>query len=114
MFKTSDRVKTGLESSKQHTSCHGDDEGCTASRHCPLCRFAAGARPCRRRSDHVWALWAAYPNLSGGVEDGQSRLLTNNGGGHSPLLSEPLPLADLIPGFDMLTIVGAYSRAGTP
>jgi tripartite-type tricarboxylate transporter receptor subunit TctC len=64
--------------------------------------------------NHVQALWAAYPSLKGGVERGEIRLLANNGLGHSPLLPELPPLADLIPGFDMVTVIGIYGRVGTP
>jgi tripartite-type tricarboxylate transporter receptor subunit TctC len=64
--------------------------------------------------NHVQALWASYPNLRGGVERGEIRLLANNGLGHSPLLPELPPLADLIPGFDMVSIIGVYGRVGTP
>jgi tripartite-type tricarboxylate transporter receptor subunit TctC len=64
--------------------------------------------------NHVQALWAAYPSLKGGVERGEIRLLANNGLGHSPLLPELPPLADLIPGFDMVTVIGMYGRVGTP
>lgn len=64
--------------------------------------------------NHVQALWASYPNLKGGVERAEIRLLANNGLGHSPLLPELPPLADLIPGFDMVSIIGIYGRTGTP
>ena len=64
--------------------------------------------------NHVQALWASYPNLKGGVERGEIRLLANNGLGHSPLLPELPPLADLIPGLDMVSVIGAWARAGTP
>ena len=45
--------------------------------------------------NHVQALWAAYPSLKGAVERGDIRLLAHNGLGHSPLLPELPPLADL-------------------
>jgi tripartite-type tricarboxylate transporter receptor subunit TctC len=64
--------------------------------------------------NHVQALWAAYPSLKGAVERGDIRLLANNGLKRSPLLPELPPLADLIPGFDMVTNIGVYGRAGTP
>jgi tripartite-type tricarboxylate transporter receptor subunit TctC len=62
--------------------------------------------------NHVQALWAAYPSLKGAVERGDIRLLAHNGLGHSPLLPELPPLADLVPGFDMVTNIGVYGRAG--
>ena len=64
--------------------------------------------------NHVQALWAAYPSLKGAVERGDIRLLANNGLKRSPLLPELPPLADLIPGFDMVTNIGVYGRAGMP
>lgn len=64
--------------------------------------------------NHVQALWAAYPSLKGAVERGDVRLLAHNGLGHSPLLPELPPLADLVPGFDMVTNIGVYGRAGIP
>jgi tripartite-type tricarboxylate transporter receptor subunit TctC len=64
--------------------------------------------------NHVQVLWASYPNLKAGVGGGQIRLLANNGLGHSPLLPELPPLADIIPGFDMVSVIGVYGRADTP
>jgi tripartite-type tricarboxylate transporter receptor subunit TctC len=64
--------------------------------------------------NHVQVLWASYPNLKAGVESGRIRLLANNGLGHSPLLPGLPPLADIIPGFDMVSVIGIYGRAGTP
>jgi tripartite-type tricarboxylate transporter receptor subunit TctC len=64
--------------------------------------------------NHVQVLWASYPNLKAGVEAGKIRLLANNGLGRSPLLPEVPALADIIPGFDMVSVIGVYGRAGTP
>lgn len=64
--------------------------------------------------DHVQVLWASYPNLKGAHEDGRIRLLANNGTGRSPLLPDLPPLADVIPGFDLVTPIGIFARAGTP
>lgn len=64
--------------------------------------------------NHVQVLWASYPNLKAGVERGEIRLLANNGLGHSPLLPELPPLADIIPGFDMVSVIGLYGRHDTP
>ena len=63
---------------------------------------------------HVQVLWASYPNLKAGVEGGLIRLLANNGLGRSPLLPDLPPLADVIPGFDLVSAIGVYARAGTP
>ena len=64
--------------------------------------------------NHVQVLWASYPNLKAGVEGGLIRLLANNGLGRSPLLPELPPLADIIPGFDLVSGIGVYARADTP
>jgi tripartite-type tricarboxylate transporter receptor subunit TctC len=64
--------------------------------------------------NHVQVLWASYPNLKAGVEGGNIRLLANNGLGRSPLLPELPPLAEIIPGFDMVSVIGVYGRVGTP
>jgi tripartite-type tricarboxylate transporter receptor subunit TctC len=63
---------------------------------------------------HIQVLWASYPNLKAAVEGGRIKLLANNGAGRSPLLPELPPLADLIPGFDLVTPIGIFARAGTP
>ena len=63
---------------------------------------------------HVQVLWASYPNLKAGVEGGLIRLLANNGLGRSPLLPDLPPVADLIPGFDLVSVIGVYARADTP
>jgi tripartite-type tricarboxylate transporter receptor subunit TctC len=64
--------------------------------------------------NHVQVLWASYPNLKAGVEGGKIKLLANNGLGRSPLLPELPPLADIIPGFDMVSVIGLYGRSDTP
>jgi tripartite-type tricarboxylate transporter receptor subunit TctC len=63
---------------------------------------------------HVQVLWASYPNLKAGVEGALIRLLANNGAGRSPLLPELPPVADIIPGFDLVSVIGVYARADTP
>lgn len=63
---------------------------------------------------HVQVLWASYPNLKAGVESGKIRLLANNGLGRSPLLPDLPPLADIIPGFDMVSGIGLYGRFDVP
>lgn len=63
---------------------------------------------------HIQVLWAAYPSLKAGVESGRIRLLANNGSGRSPLLPELPPLADIIPGFDLVTPIGLYGRHDMP
>jgi tripartite-type tricarboxylate transporter receptor subunit TctC len=63
---------------------------------------------------HVQVLWASYPNLKAGVEGGLIRLIANNGLGRSPLLPELPPVADMIPGFDLVSVIGLYARHDTP
>jgi tripartite-type tricarboxylate transporter receptor subunit TctC len=63
---------------------------------------------------HVQVLWASYPNLKAGVESGKIRLLANNGLGRSPLLPDLPPLADIVPGFDMVSGIGLYGRFDMP
>lgn len=63
---------------------------------------------------HVQVLWASYPNLKAGVEGGLIRLLANNGLGRSPLLPELPPVADTIPGFDLVSVIGLYGRHDLP
>jgi tripartite-type tricarboxylate transporter receptor subunit TctC len=63
---------------------------------------------------HVQVLWASYPNLKAGVEGGLIRLLANNGLGRSPLLPDLPPVADVIPGFDLVSVIGLYGRHDLP
>jgi tripartite-type tricarboxylate transporter receptor subunit TctC len=53
-------------------------------------------------------------NLKAGVESGKIRPLASNGLSRSPLLPELPPLADIVPGFDMVSVIGIYGRSGTP
>src|SRR5262245_9275560 len=64
--------------------------------------------------NHVQVLWASYPNLKAAVESGRIRLIANNGLGRSPILPDVPPLADVIPGFDLVSAIGIYARRGTP
>jgi tripartite-type tricarboxylate transporter receptor subunit TctC len=63
---------------------------------------------------HVQALFSAYPSLKGAVESNRVRLLATNGAQRSPLAPELPPIADVIPAFDLITLIGVYARAGTP
>lgn len=63
---------------------------------------------------HVQALFSAYPALRGAIETKRVRLLATNAAQRSPLAPELPPLADLIPGFDLITLIGMYARTGTP
>jgi tripartite-type tricarboxylate transporter receptor subunit TctC len=63
---------------------------------------------------HVQALFSAYPSLKGAVETNRVKLLATNGAQRSPLAPDVPSLAEVIPGFDLITLIGAYARAGTP
>ena len=63
---------------------------------------------------HVQVLFSAYPSLKGAAETNRVRLIATNSAQRSPLAPDVPPLADVIPGFDLITLIGAYGRAGTP
>jgi tripartite-type tricarboxylate transporter receptor subunit TctC len=63
---------------------------------------------------HVQVLFSAYPSLKGAVESNRVKLLATNGAERSPLAPGVPPLADVIPGFDLITMIGMYARADTP
>ena len=59
-------------------------------------------------------LFSAYPSLKGAVETNRVKLIATNGAQRSPLAPDVPSLAEVIPGFDLITLIGAYARAGTP
>lgn len=63
---------------------------------------------------HVQALFSAYPALRGAIETNRVRLVATNAAQRSPLAPDVPPLADVIPGFDLITLIGMYARTGTP
>jgi tripartite-type tricarboxylate transporter receptor subunit TctC len=63
---------------------------------------------------HVQVLFSAYPSLKGAVETNRVRLLATNGAQRSPLAPDVPSLAEVIPGFDLITLIGIYARTGTP
>ena len=63
---------------------------------------------------HVQALFSAYPSLRGAIETNHVRLLATSGRQRSPLALDVPALADVIPGFDLITLIGIYARIGTP
>lgn len=63
---------------------------------------------------HVQALFSAYPSLKGAVESNRVKLLATNGAQRSPLAPDVPSLAEVIPGFDLITLIGVYARTGTP
>jgi len=62
---------------------------------------------------HVQALFSAYPSLKGAVESNRVRLLATNGAQRSALAPDVPALAEVIPGFDLITLIGIYARTGT-
>ena len=62
---------------------------------------------------HVQVLFSAYPSLKGAVETNRVRLIATNSAQRSPLAPEVPPLADVIPGFDLTTLIGVFARSGT-
>jgi tripartite-type tricarboxylate transporter receptor subunit TctC len=63
---------------------------------------------------HVETLFSAYPSLVGAVENKSIKLIATNGAKRSPQAPDVPPLADLIHGFDLSTMIGILARAGTP
>jgi tripartite-type tricarboxylate transporter receptor subunit TctC len=63
---------------------------------------------------HVPVLFSAYPSLVGAVANKQVKLLAHNGAGRWFQAPEVPPIADVIPGYDLMTIVGVYARPGMP
>jgi tripartite-type tricarboxylate transporter receptor subunit TctC len=63
---------------------------------------------------HIQALFAAYPSIKGAVEAGRVKLLATNGGHRSPLAPDVPALGEIVPGFDLITLIGIFARAGTP
>jgi tripartite-type tricarboxylate transporter receptor subunit TctC len=62
---------------------------------------------------HVHALFSAYPSLKGAVESHRVKLLATNGAQRSPLAPEVPSLAEVMKGFDLITLIGLYARSGT-
>jgi tripartite-type tricarboxylate transporter receptor subunit TctC len=63
---------------------------------------------------HVQVLFSAYPSLKGAVESNRVKLIATNGAQRSPLAPDVPSLAEVIPGFDLITLIGVYARTGTP
>lgn len=63
---------------------------------------------------HVQVLFSAYPSLSGAMDSKRVKVIAMNGPRPSPLAPDVPPLAEVIPGFDLTTLVGIYARTGTP
>jgi tripartite-type tricarboxylate transporter receptor subunit TctC len=63
---------------------------------------------------HVQVLFSAYPSLAGAIADKRIKLLATNGERPSPQAPDVPPIASLIVGYDLATMVGLFARAGTP
>jgi tripartite-type tricarboxylate transporter receptor subunit TctC len=63
---------------------------------------------------HVQVLFSAYPSLVGAVESKKVKLLANNGAGRWFQAPDVPPISEVIPGYDLATIVGLYGRPGLP
>jgi tripartite-type tricarboxylate transporter receptor subunit TctC len=63
---------------------------------------------------HVPVLFSAYPSLVGAVESKKVKLLANNGATRWPQAPDVPPIAEVIPGYDLATIVGIYAKPGVP
>ncbi len=63
---------------------------------------------------HVPVLFSAYPSLVAAVDSKKVKLLATNGPKASPQAPDVPPIASIIPGYDLATIVGIYARSGVP
>jgi tripartite-type tricarboxylate transporter receptor subunit TctC len=63
---------------------------------------------------HVPVLFSAYPSLAGAVESKKVKLLANNGPTRWFQAPDVPPISEVIPGYDLATIVGIYGRSGMP
>jgi tripartite-type tricarboxylate transporter receptor subunit TctC len=63
---------------------------------------------------HVQVIFAAYPSIAGAVDSKTIRLLAQNGEGRWFQAPDVPPVSDLVPNFDLATIVGLYARPGIP
>jgi tripartite-type tricarboxylate transporter receptor subunit TctC len=63
---------------------------------------------------HVQVLFSAYPSLAAAIQDKRIKLLATNGAQASPQAPDVPPLASVIPGYDLATMIGLFARTGTP
>jgi len=61
---------------------------------------------------HVQVLFSAYPSLVGAVESKKVKLLANNGSTRWFQAPDVPTVSEIIPGYDLATIVGLYARPG--
>jgi tripartite-type tricarboxylate transporter receptor subunit TctC len=64
--------------------------------------------------NHVQVLFSAYPSLAAALADKRVKLLATNGAQPSPQAPDVPPIASVIPGYDLASIVGLFVRTGTP
>ena len=63
---------------------------------------------------HVQVLFAAYPSIAGAVEGKKIKLLAQNGEGRWFQAPDVPPVSDVVPNFDLATLVGLFARPGVP
>ena len=63
---------------------------------------------------HVSVLFSAYPSLSGAMQKNTVRLLANNGSERSKQAPDIPALGEIIPGYDLATMIGIFGPAGLP
>ena len=63
---------------------------------------------------HVQVLFSAYPSLAAALADKRVKLLATNGAQPSPQAPDVPPIASVIPGYDLASMVGLFVRTGTP
>jgi tripartite-type tricarboxylate transporter receptor subunit TctC len=63
---------------------------------------------------HVSVLFSAYPSLSAAIQSKTIKLLATNGAKRSLEAPDVPPLSDVIPGYDLATMIGVFARVGTP
>jgi tripartite-type tricarboxylate transporter receptor subunit TctC len=63
---------------------------------------------------HVQVLFAAHPSLAGAVESRKVKLLAQNGEGRWFQAPEVPAVSDVVPNFDLATLVGLFARPGVP
>jgi tripartite-type tricarboxylate transporter receptor subunit TctC len=62
----------------------------------------------------VAVLFSALPSLSGGLQSKVIKLIANNGNTRSQQAPNVPPLSDIIPGYNLATMLGIFARSGTP
>jgi tripartite-type tricarboxylate transporter receptor subunit TctC len=63
---------------------------------------------------HVQVLFSAYPSLAAAVADKRVKIIATNGAQPSPQAPDVPPVASVIPGYDLATMIGLFAKSGTP